>query len=294
MGQIKITDYGLQITDWLSRLPFRQSVICNPYSVIFLAASAFFLPFLGSVHLFDWDEINFAEMAREMILTSDFLRPQINFETFWEKPPLFIWLQVLAMKMFGISEFSARFPNAVCGILTLLLLKKWGEKMGGASFGWLWSLAFFGSILPHLYFKSGIIDPVFNLLIFSTFYFFFNKKGWLAGLFLGLAVLTKGPVAGLIFGLVFFVKNALDFFEKKRLKKKLFSDFLRTVLAASATAGAWFLIDFLKNGPFFTLEFLTYQIRLFQTKDAGHGGFFGYHFVVLLVGCFPASVFAAV
>ena len=46
------------------------------------------------------------------------------------------------------------------------------------------------------------------------------------------------------------------------------------------------------HGPWFVQEFITYQIRLFTTQDAGHGGFFGYHAVVLLLGCFPVSVFA--
>jgi hypothetical protein len=40
------------------------------------------------------------------------------------------------------------------------------------------------------------------------------------------------------------------------------------------------------------VEFFVYQVRLFQTKNAGHGGFFGYHFVVLLFGVFLTSVFA--
>jgi glucan phosphoethanolaminetransferase (alkaline phosphatase superfamily) len=39
-------------------------------------------------------------------------------------------------------------------------------------------------------------------------------------------------------------------------------------------------------------EFIIYQVRLFQTQDAGHGGFFGYHFVVLLFGVFPSSILA--
>lgn len=46
------------------------------------------------------------------------------------------------------------------------------------------------------------------------------------------------------------------------------------------------------NGHFdLVKEFIKYQIRLLTTKDAGHGGFFLYHFVVLLIGVFPASVF---
>ena len=39
--------------------------------LIFAIFLLFFVPFLGNVHLFDWDEINFAECAREMIVTGD-------------------------------------------------------------------------------------------------------------------------------------------------------------------------------------------------------------------------------
>jgi 4-amino-4-deoxy-L-arabinose transferase-like glycosyltransferase len=56
--------------------------------------------------------------------------------------------------------------------------------------------------------------------------------------------------------------------------------------------GLWYGIEIMQNGTWFVEEFIRYQIRLFQTKDAGHGGFPGYHVVVLLLGCFPASVFA--
>ena len=90
--------------------------------LVALAAAVLFLHSLGRVHLFDWDEINFAESSREMIVSGDYTRVQINFEPFWEKPPLFFWLQVLSMKAFGINEYAARLPNAVCGILTLLSL----------------------------------------------------------------------------------------------------------------------------------------------------------------------------
>ena len=82
------------------------------YLLIILFGSLLFFPYLGQVHLFDWDEINFAECAREMILTDNYLQVQINFRPFWEKPPLFIWMQVLSMKAFGITDYAARFPNA--------------------------------------------------------------------------------------------------------------------------------------------------------------------------------------
>src|SRR5205809_1083434 len=122
-------------------------------SLIVIFGSILFFPFLGSVHLFDWDEINFAECAREMIVTGDYSNVKINFQAFWEKPPLFIWMQVLSMKIFGVNEFAARFPNAVCGIVTLLVIYSIGSKSIDKKFGLLWVLAYAGSFLPHLYFK---------------------------------------------------------------------------------------------------------------------------------------------
>jgi len=64
------------------------------------------------------------------------------------------------------------------------------------------------------------------------------------------------------------------------------------LLFAVLTMSVWFGYESIKNGPWFLQEFITYQIRLFSTHDAGHKGFPGYHYVVLLLGCFPASVLA--
>ena len=51
-------------------------------SAIVVIASLLFIPFLGGVHLFDWDEINFAECAREMIVSHNYLNVQIDFKPF--------------------------------------------------------------------------------------------------------------------------------------------------------------------------------------------------------------------
>lgn len=268
-----------------------------PYeSLITCLGIVFFIPFLWSAHLFDWDEINFAEAAREMIVSGDYLRVKINFQPFWEKPPLFIWMQVLCMKVFGINEFAARLPNAICGITTLILLFRIGRQFFSERMGLLWVLVYGGSFLPFLYFKSGIIDPWFNLFIFLAFYyctFLFSlektrRPAALAGVFFGLAVLTKGPVAILIALLSITVLIVLDRF---RVRLKII-DLVLVALACMVTCLAWFGIELLINGPWFLQEFIVYQIRLLQTQDAGHGGPFYYHWIVLMIGCFPASIFA--
>ncbi|MBX7201430.1 MAG: glycosyltransferase family 39 protein [Bacteroidia bacterium] len=255
-----------------------------------------FLPFLGNAPLFDWDEINFAESSREMLVTGNYSRVQINFQPFWEKPPLFFWMQALSMHLFGVNEYAARFPNAVFGIITLLGVFEIGRRSNGKTFGLLWAISLAGSFLPHVYFKSGIIDPVFNCFIFLSIYFLYqavsannkSQQALISGAFAGLAVLTKGPVGVLIPILCLATYIAL----------KRFSYFppIRLVglwmFAIIVVSFAWFGPETIQNGPWFLEEFISYQIRLLSTPDAGHGQPFYYHFVVILFGCFPISVFA--
>jgi 4-amino-4-deoxy-L-arabinose transferase-like glycosyltransferase len=122
--------------------------------IFFIVAGAgiFYIPFIGNLHLFDWDEINFAEAAREMLVTGDYLTVQIFFEPFWEKPPLFIWLQAASMHLFGVNEFAARFPNAIAGVLTLFVLYRLGKRMVNERFGIIWAVAYGASIITFLVF----------------------------------------------------------------------------------------------------------------------------------------------
>ncbi len=265
------------------------------YLLIIVIGSLLFFPYLGQVHLFDWDEINFAECAREMILTDNYLQVQINFRPFWEKPPLFIWMQVLSMKAFGINDYAARFPNAFMGVLTLISLFYAGRRVVSERMATYWVLIYAASWLPHFYFKSGIIDPTFNLFIFLAFFQAYlvsstERKmlhSLLAGLFLGLAVLTKGPAAILIAILAFGVYMIMN----RGLKGYKVAHIATITIAAFLTTSLWFGLEIIKNGWWFVNEFIVYQIRLLTTQDAGHGGPFFYHFIILLLGCFPASVF---
>ena len=279
----------------------------NKYFLILgIMGGLFFIPFLGGVHLFDWDEINFAEISREMLITGEYFKIKLNYLPFWEKPPLFFWLQGLSMSVFGVNEFAARLPNALIGIVTLMTLFNIGKNLKNARFGFIWAGVYFGSILPFLYFKSGIIDPLFNLLIFLGLHYFIkgswrHKKGappspqgsvWWAmtasGFFIGLAMLTKGPVAFLIVALslgIYWFYARFRFFVSPW-------HFVLFALMSILTLGLWFGPETIKNGPWFMEAFIKYQYRLFSTPDAGHGGFPGYHVIVLLFGCFPASVFA--
>ena len=285
----------------------------SPWVVAVLAV-LFFIPFLGRVHLFDWDEINFAESAREMLVTGNYLRVQIDYQPFWEKPPLFIWLQVLSMKVFGINEFAARFPNAFIGVITLLTFYYLGKRLIDARFGLLWALAYLGSVTPHLYFKSGIIDPWFNYFMFLSVVNLVlpdkkssGKSFFWAGLFAGLAVWTKGPVGVGVPTLVMGALWVANYFQSKSLKSSVGFEPTDDLISSSTdtftwknlliygfTAGlltlGWMLAIILESGWATFVAFLEYLYRLGATSEADHGQPFYYHFVVVLIGCFPISV----
>jgi len=271
--------------------------------LIGFGAFILFVPFLGGVHLFDWDEINFAECAREMIVLNDFQQVSIDYQPFWEKPPLFIWMQAAGMQIFGVGEFAARLPNAICGIISLLLLFELGRKYKSIRLGAYWTLAYAGSLLPHFYFRSGIIDPWFNLFIFLSFWFLYRSVQLrensqprmqvftsiaIAGVCNGLACLTKGQVAWLV---VMLCLGVLWVLYRFRFYITIF-DLLLFTLLSWGTMFLWFAIDYVENGPQLLIDFYAYQYRLFSTPDAGHAGFPGFHFVIVLLGCFPASFVA--
>jgi 4-amino-4-deoxy-L-arabinose transferase-like glycosyltransferase len=259
-----------------------------------LILTFFFFLLLGNVNLYDWDEANFAEIAREMILTKNYLQPQINYLPFYEKPPVFIWMQVASMKLFGINEFAARFPNACLGILVAITLVLIGRKERDWKFGFIWLMCYMGSFLPFMYFRTGLIDPWFNYFMFLSLYFYYlgvksskykDQSIVASAMFLGLAVQTKGPAALIIVYSTLGVLWIVSRFKYYLGIWKSIAWFISSLIFSCI----WFYVETKAHGDNYIKEFIIYQIRLFTTEDATHGGPFYYHFIVLLIGCFPAS-----
>ena len=79
---------------------------------------------LGRGAIGDSDEAFYAEAAREMVVSGDWLTPYYNYELRFQKPILFYWLVSMTYKAAGVGEAAARFPSALAGfglaILTYL------------------------------------------------------------------------------------------------------------------------------------------------------------------------------
>lgn len=271
-----------------------------------LAAAIFLLPGLNYVPLLDQTEVLLAEISREMIASGSWLQPPLNYSPAPIFPPLFFWLQSLSMELWGVGEWAARFPNALLGFVVLPFLYICGKFLVDRKFGFFWALTWLGSFLPMLYLKSGMIDPLFNFLFFCSLFFIIHylwkrqdeKALYLArrsqsylllgAIFMGLALLTRGIMAYglLVITLVFYrlVVNPRHFITLRHF-------FIYSLLALSFLV-LWMGLDIILHGPGFILDYWAAQGELYTGLDLDQRSFPGYHFLVLLVGCFPASIFA--
>jgi 4-amino-4-deoxy-L-arabinose transferase-like glycosyltransferase len=99
---------------------------------LFIVASLFVLNLRS---LIPPDEGRYAEMAREMLLSGDWITTRLNGIKYFEKPPLHTWMSALSFAVFGIGEWQARLWNGVCGIFGVLMVAYTGRRVYGGLAG---------------------------------------------------------------------------------------------------------------------------------------------------------------
>lgn len=157
---------------------------------------------LGAYPLMDSTEARYAEIARKMLETGQWLVPQIDYGTpFWGKPPLSFWLTVLSYKFFGVSEFSARLPGFLLVVASIALAAGMGgmyrrrRALAATILGMTTALVFVSAGVvetdPALFFGTTLSMVAFWRALHGT------SRMWGYLFFVGLAVglLAKGPVA---------------------------------------------------------------------------------------------------
>lgn len=176
---------------------------------LFLAAAALLFFSNASLLVTDNVESNYALTAKEMVLSGDWLSPQIYGHYWYDKPIMFYWLTALGFKLFGFTEFGARFFPAVFGMLGLGLVSYGGYRLYNAKVGFYSGVLLLTSVEFFLISKSIITDAVLFLFFSATLLFFYLGNSENKPLFwylmyasAGLSVLTKGPIGVLLPGLI--------------------------------------------------------------------------------------------
>src|SRR5918997_5425030 len=117
----------------LSQERFSSSFL--PISLLVLIATFSLLWKLGTGSLAAWDEAIYAQVSKEIVQSGDWLTLRWEYQPWFEKPPLFMWITALFYSLFGVGEFWARVPSALSGIalvaVTYLIGKyRYGKRVG--------------------------------------------------------------------------------------------------------------------------------------------------------------------
>src|SRR5262249_39155930 len=117
------------------------------YLLLLGVALLLFFPNLGAPSLWDVDEGNNSEAAREMGESGNWVVPTFNYKLRVDKPALLYWLQIGAYALFGVNEFAARFPSALAALATVLLTYELGRRLFDAATGLLAGVVLASTVL---------------------------------------------------------------------------------------------------------------------------------------------------
>ena len=266
----------------------------------FLLSIGFLVLFfhLGARDLWEPDETRYAVVAREMRETGNWVLPHLNGEVYAEKPPLFFWLVNLST-FFGYAdnEVTNRLPSALAGLITILLTFLFGERLFNTRVGFLSGLVLTTCFLFPQLSRWMMLDSLLTLFFLLTLFCFYlgyekekrrRRYYVLAGLFIGLGVLTKGPIAYLPI-LIFLI---VGFFQEG-LKKFWNRDLLLGCLLSLVVVLIWSIPAFLTGGKDY-FEWLLFQ-QAVQTYAKGGSHFhpqpFIFYFIRFPIEFFPWIVF---
>lgn len=258
---------------------------------------------IGNYALMDVDETRYVSMARDMFHTKDFMTLYLNGEYFFEKPPLYFWGECLSFALFGkVTEFTARFPVALYGTLSTLLVYFTGKKIVSRRYGFISALILATTLEFVMLAKFAILDIVVTTCIgFSVMFGFLtqfvsdkNKKymWWMFYIFSGLAVMAKG-IPGFIvpFAIMFFVTIANKTFKQVFKPQYILPGFGLFFLIVLP----WHLVMLKLHDPLFFNEYIMkhHINRFFSSSQIDREQPFYFYFITVLWGLIP-WVFSAI
>jgi 4-amino-4-deoxy-L-arabinose transferase-like glycosyltransferase len=165
---------------------------------------------LGMFPLYDTTEARYGEMARIMVETNNWITPQFDYNVpFWGKPPFQSWISALSFSWFGISEFSARLPHFICGLITCYLVFRFTKSLANKNTA-IFSLLILTSSLGFILAIGMVMTDSALLMAYTLamvcYWQCYSQKdkvvsGHLFFVALALGMLIKGPVAVVLIGI---------------------------------------------------------------------------------------------
>ncbi len=279
-----------------------KSSVARLASVLLILATLYICYFhnLGAIGLVGPDEPRYAWIARSMAETGDWVTPRLYGQPWFEKPVLYYWGAAFSFKLFGVSEVAARLPSAIAALLAtlamawlawrvygaetarwLLLLLPTTVGMIGFSHAAATDMPFAGMLTIAMVFAARLLGLVPKSSTSFTSSNPFNAL--LFGLFLGLAVLAKGPAAMVLSGgavllWAAFAKRWRDAF--RCLHPLALASFCLTALP-------WYILCAHRNPDFFRIFIIEHNFKRYLTPEFQHIQPFWYYIPVVLIAFVP-------
>ena len=282
---------------------------------VFLTVAVYF--FGLNIPLVGPDEPRYAQIGREMFQRNDWVTPTLGGANWFEKPSLLYWLQIVSYRVFGVSEFAARFGSAVFGLGTIFCLWLLGKFFSADSQSYeenqkkkskfkdqnsefsRWLVLIAASSVGLIAFSHGAsfdIVLTFPLTASLVGFFIFDQsrnKSFIAYIlpliafyfFIGLALLAKGLI-----GIVFpFAIVAFYFVLSRKMPEKtfVFSLFWGTILSL-LVASVWYVPMYLRHGWTFIDDFFVqHHFARYTSNKYQHPQPFYFFFWVLPLMMIP-------
>ncbi|HVE44254.1 MAG TPA: phospholipid carrier-dependent glycosyltransferase [Gammaproteobacteria bacterium] len=259
-----------------------------------------FLTYLGVRPLFTPDEGRYAEIAREMVASGDYITPHLNHIKYFEKPVLFYWLEAAAIHLNGLSMTSLRAVNGLLALLGCLLTYFTASKLYNRTTGLYAAIILGTSLLYFVMAHMVSLDLPVTVFIMACLYTLLlatqttsdqQRRYYClsAAIAAALAVLTKGLI-GIVFPLLIF-GAWLTLLGQWRMIRHF--SLLPAACLFFIIATPWHLLAQAHNPEFFYFYFIEQQFLRYTTAGIGHYQPNWFFIPYLILGFFPWIAFLA-
>lgn len=269
------------------------------FRALLLLAAAILLLFLnlGTLGLTDPDEGHNAEVAREMVESGDWTTSTINGKPHFVTPVFGYWLMTVSYRLFGISEFAARVPSAVC-MAALILLQYWFlTTTRGAFIGLVGSLMLLLNIEMVAIGRMALSDSAFIFFTTASVYGFWlgvhgegkqRRALWLFYVGMAIGLLIKGPI-GVVVPLLGTIPYLVVTHRWKQFWEKGFP--LVGLMIFALIALPWYGTMLFIHGSTYLAFLMADTVGRFFNVIDRHGATILLYLPLLFFGFFPWSGF---